>query len=57
MDDYVRMTDRPLFYFGLLAMIIGVQLFLSGFVADMISRNSPEKSKYQIKNKLNIEKE
>jgi hypothetical protein len=57
MTDYVRMTDRPLFYFGLLAMIIGVQLFLSGFVADMISRNSPEKSKYQIKNKLNIEKE
>ena len=57
MADYVRMTDRPLFYFGLLAMIIGVQLFLSGFVADMISRNSPEKSKYQIKNKLNIEKE
>ena len=57
MVDYVRMTDRPLFYFGLLAMIIGVQLFLSGFVADMISRNSPEKSKYQIKNKLNIEKE
>jgi len=57
MADYVRMTDRPLFYFGLLAMIIGVQLFLSGFVADMISRNSPEKSNYQIKNKLNIEKE
>jgi len=54
MANYVRMTDRPLFYFGLLAMIIGVQLFLSGFVADMISRNSPEKSKYQIRNKLNI---
>jgi hypothetical protein len=57
MDHYVRMTDRPLFYFGLLAMIIGVQLFLSGFVADMISRNSPEKSRYQIRNKLNLENE
>lgn len=56
-DSYTGMTDRPLFYFGLLAMIIGIQLFLSGFVAEMISRNSPNKSKYQIKNKLNLEKE
>ncbi|MCF6171994.1 MAG: glycosyltransferase family 2 protein [Bacteroidales bacterium] len=54
MTAYVKMTDRPLFYFGLLAMIIGVQLFLSGFVAEMVSRNSPHKSKYQIKNKLNL---
>ena len=57
MDGYVKMTDRPLFYFGLLAMIIGVQLFLSGFVAEMVSRSSPQKSKYQIKNKLNLKKE
>lgn len=56
-DTYTGMTDRPLFYFGLLAMIIGIQLFLSGFIAEMISRNSPKKSKYQIKNKLNLEKE
>ncbi|RLD43254.1 MAG: glycosyltransferase [Bacteroidetes bacterium] len=47
--SYTGMADRPLFYFGLLAMIVGVQLFLSGFVAEMISRNSPEKSKYHIK--------
>ena len=49
MESYVGMTDRPLFYFGLMAMIVGMQLFLSGFVAEMISRNSPEKSKYHIK--------
>ncbi len=54
MDGY-RMTERPLFYFGLLSMILGVQLFLTGFLAEMISRISREKSKYQIKDRLNIE--
>ena len=49
-----KMTERPLFYFGLLAMLIGTQLFLTGFLAEMISRNSPERSNYQIKSKINI---
>ena len=53
MDGY-RMTERPLFYFGLLAMIIGTQLFLTGFLAEMISRVSRERSNYQIKEKINI---
>lgn len=52
--DYTMMTDRPLFYFGLLAMILGTQLFLTGFIADMISRNSYSKKVYQIKSKINI---
>lgn len=54
--DYTRMTDRPLFYFGLLAMIVGTQLFLTGFIADMISRNSFRDKQYQIKSKVNIVK-
>lgn len=49
-----RMTDRPLFYFGLMAMLIGTQLFLTGFLAEMISRNAPERSNYQIKSKINF---
>jgi len=53
---YTMMTDRPLFYFGLLAMIIGTQMFLTGFIADMISRNSVFNKKYQIKSKINLEK-
>tara|TARA_A100001011_G_C14255987_1_gene820105 strand:- start:382 stop:1314 length:933 start_codon:yes stop_codon:yes gene_type:complete len=36
-----HMTDRPLFYFGLLCMIIGTQLFLSGFLGELIIRNKP----------------
>jgi len=55
--DYVRMTDRPLFYFGLLAMILGTQLFMTGFIADLISRNSTTNKVYQIKKKLNIQSE
>ncbi len=43
-----RMTERPLFYFGLLAMILGTQLFIAGFLGEMISRNSPDRNKYII---------
>lgn len=53
-DDYKMMTERPLFYFGLLAMVIGTQLFLTGFIADLISRNSIRNKEYQIKSKINI---
>jgi len=34
-----NMTERPLFFFGILSMIIGAQLFLTGFLAEMIIRN------------------
>jgi len=54
MEGY-RMTERPLFYFGLLAMLVGTQLFLAGFIAEMISRISREKSSYQIRNQINID--
>ncbi len=55
--DGFRMTERPLFYFGLLAMLVGTQLFLAGFLAEMISRISREKSNYQIRELINIEKD
>ncbi|MEK6616120.1 MAG: glycosyltransferase family 2 protein [Bacteroidota bacterium] len=50
----VKMTDRPLFYFGLLAMIVGAQLFLTGFIAELIVRHSPDKNKYQIEKKVGL---
>jgi glycosyltransferase involved in cell wall biosynthesis len=43
-----RMTERPLFYFGLLAMVLGTQLFLAGFLGEMISRNATDRNHYQI---------
>ncbi len=51
-----RMTERPLFYFGLLAMILGTQLFLAGFLGEMITLNAPEKEPYKIKEHLNFKK-
>ena len=47
MDGY-RMTERPLFYFGLLAMIIGTQLFMAGFLGELISRNASDRNNYLI---------
>ena len=50
----VKMTDRPLFYFGLLAMIVGTQLFLTGFISELIVRHSSDKNKYQIEKKIGL---
>jgi glycosyltransferase involved in cell wall biosynthesis len=43
-----RMTERPLFYFGMLAMILGTQLFLAGFLGEMISRSASDRNHYLI---------
>ncbi len=43
-----RMTERPLFYFGLLAMIMGTQLFIAGFLGELIARNAPDRNHYQV---------
>lgn len=42
-------TDQPLFYLALVAVILGVMLFLAGFVCELISRTSPERNSYNIK--------
>ncbi|MBN2638641.1 MAG: glycosyltransferase family 2 protein [Bacteroidales bacterium] len=52
--DVYKMTDRPLFYLGLLAMILGTQLFMAGFLGEMISRSSQHLNKYQIKKYINF---
>jgi len=41
-------ADNPLFYIALTTMIIGTQLFLAGFLAEMVARSSPDRNKYQI---------
>ncbi len=57
-DKYVYnvylMTDRPLFYFGLLAMIMGTQLFLAGFLGELIARNSHDRNSYQVAETVNV---
>ena len=46
---YRPVTDQPLFYLALLAVVLGFQLFLAGFICEMVSRNSQERNKYNIK--------
>lgn len=45
-------ADRPLFYFGILALIVGTQLFMTGFLAEMINRNSPTRNVYLIEKEI-----
>ncbi len=48
------MTERPLFFFALLAMIMGTQLFLAGFIGELITRNSSERNFYLIEKKIGL---
>ena len=48
------LTNKPGFYIALTAMIIGMQLFLAGFIAELVSRNSSERNSYLIEKKIGI---
>jgi glycosyltransferase involved in cell wall biosynthesis len=48
-----KMTDRPIFYFGFLAMILGTQFFLAGFIGELISQGNNDKTVYQIAKTIN----
>ena len=43
-----KMTERPIFFLALLAMIIGSQLFLTGFIGELVTRNAPERNEYLV---------
>ena len=45
-------TDQPLFYLALVALVLGVILFLAGFIGEMVSRSSSNRNDYQISDKL-----
>jgi glycosyltransferase involved in cell wall biosynthesis len=51
-----KMTERPLFYLGLLAMVMGTQVFVAGFVAEMISRNAQGRNDYLIEKETGLTK-
>lgn len=53
-NDNYGITNKPLFYIALTAMIIGMQLFLSGFIAELIARNSADRNNYLIEKKIGI---
>ncbi len=45
-------TNKPAFYIALTSMLIGVQLFLAGFIAELINRNAPDRNHYLIAEKI-----
>ncbi len=50
-----HMTERPIFYLALVSMIIGVQLFVAGFLAELVSRGAHDRNSYLVETKLNID--
>ena len=50
--SFRQVTDQPLFYLALVAVILGVMLFLAGFLGEMISRSSSDRNRYNIKDEL-----
>ena len=54
--NFRQVTDQPLFYIALLAMVLGMMLFLAGFLGEMIARSSSDRNKYQISTRLGLDK-
>ncbi|MDP3393880.1 glycosyltransferase family 2 protein [Sediminibacterium sp.] len=55
LNPEVGITNKPAFYIALAVMIIGMQLFLTGFVAELVARNASERNVYLIEEKLGLE--
>ena len=53
-DPGFAITNRPGFYISLSAIIIGMQLFLAGFIAELIARNAPGRNSYLIEKKIGL---
>lgn len=52
--EQYRMTERPLFYLALLFIVIGVQLFLAGFLGELVARSGSDRNHYDVAKLLNI---
>ncbi len=49
---YILVTDSPYFYIALTTMLLGTQLFLAGFIGELIARNSQRRNEYEIENEI-----
>ena len=47
--DFRPVTEQPLFYLALVAVILGFQLFLTGFLGELVSRNSQDRNRYNVR--------
>jgi glycosyltransferase involved in cell wall biosynthesis len=55
-DHEFALTNKPAFYLAMVVMLIGTQLFLAGFLGEMIARNAPERNSYLVEDKIGLEK-
>jgi len=53
-DNSFALTNRPGFFLALTSLVIGMQLFLAGFIGELISRNSPNRNSYLIETKTGL---
>lgn len=51
-NPYSLVTENPYFYLALTTMILGTQLFIAGFLGELVARNSQERNKYQIEKEI-----
>lgn len=49
-----HMTERPVFYVGIISIVIGTQLFLAGFLGELITRNAADRNNYLIDDKIRL---
>src|SRR6185436_12132375 len=52
--DQSGLTQRPLFFFAIMIMIIGTQLFLTGFISELVARNAPGRNSYLVEKRLGV---
>jgi len=53
--EMFRMTERPIFFLALLCMVIGTQLFMTGFMAELVARSAPDRNQYNISETLGLD--
>lgn len=53
-DREFALTNKPAFYLAMTAMVIGTQLFLAGFIAEMIARSSPDRNHYFVEKRIGL---
>lgn len=52
--EQYRMTERPVFYIALVSIVVGVQLFVAGFLGELVSRKAVDRNQYDVAKYLNI---
>lgn len=52
--EQYRMTERPVFYIALVSIVVGVQLFVAGFLGELVSRKAVDRNQYDVAKTINV---